>query len=125
MAPLASWNVREPSRTARTRLDSPCAAARLPNAVAMIRSDSVRTQNASAFSASANPPASAGVTRSPRTPTAASVIARSVRYRCATPPSRSSERRPDPVPASPHAEMRSENASRAYGIAIVAVLPSA
>ena len=78
-APLASANVREPSSTARTRLDSPRAPARLPNSVAMTRSDSVRTQNASAFSASANPPASVGVSRSPRTPVAASVIDRSVR----------------------------------------------
>ena len=42
-------------------------------------SHSASTQNASAFSASANPPASAGCTSSPRTPVAASVIARSVR----------------------------------------------
>ena len=51
---------------------------RLPKADAVTASDAVRTQNASAFSASAKPPAAAGVTRSPRTPAAASVIARSV-----------------------------------------------
>ena len=67
-APLARRNVREPSSTARTRLDSPRAAERLPNRDAATRSDSVRTQNASAFSASAKPPASTGFTRSPRTP---------------------------------------------------------
>ena len=78
--PPPSAKGREASSASRSRVASVSLAARLP-ASERAASVCVRTQNASVFNASANPPPSGAGTSVPRPPIAPSVIVRSVVWR--------------------------------------------